>query len=536
MNKPIKRCVTFLAALLLARFAVLHAADAPPPSRAEIAKRDGQYIVTGETYQAVVPASGLLSQLKVPHESLYWVKEFIARPLAIKIDRDMEPGFICPDIAQPEPNVLVCTGAVAVVRYEFLAREVVCRVTSRSSGDMRFLFTLSDNIEGIHVVTSHDEKRLAQGLVLTSYGTRELKALYAGQVLRLTGSMTLYARGLINWAVSPQKTQALTFHVEPATSAERELFAVPPVYKEPLTVFAPLDWQVFQRRTRTEGPIALRGRCALPCDRLEYRLTGPSLMGDWRQEWSVLPMNPVTHEFAAAVTTPAGGWYRGELRALKEGKVVASHSIEHIGVGEVFVVAGQSNSTNNGQEKLSPLSGLVSTFSGDDWRPADDPQPGVHDSSFRGSFFPPLGDALAQRFKVPIGFASTGHGGTSVVHWYPAGELFNWMETRILQLGPQGFRALLWHQGESDGATPATEYRDRLKAVIEESNRRAGWSFPWMVALATGPGGPRDGQLQLWADGAAVPGPDTELLREYRDDLPKGGKGAHYIQAKPVYC
>ena len=49
--------------------------------------------------------------------------------------------------------------------------------------------------------------------------------------------------------------------------------------------------------------------------------------------------------------------------------------------------------------------------------------------------------------------------------------------------------------------------------MIEESNRRAGWSFPWMVALATGPGGARDGQMKkTWADGSAVEGHDTDLL------------------------
>jgi hypothetical protein len=419
------------------------------------------------------------------------------------------------------------------IRYEFSPEEIVCKATSRNDGDMRFLFTLSDKIEALSTENNHSEKKLVHGMVLTSYGTKELKAFYAESLLRLTGNFTLYARGEINWGVPPKSTQTLTFHLNAPTPDERELFAVPCLYKEPLTVMAPMDWQVFQRQTRTEGCIAIRGRCTVSCDRLEYRLSGISINGDWQQDWREIQVNAATQAFATLITIPAGGWYRCELRVLKDGKPVAAQIIEHIGVGEVFVVAGQSNSTNNGKETLKPQSGFVSTYSGDGWRPADDPQPGVHDNSFRGSFLPPLGDVLAKHFKVPVGFASTGHGGTSVVQWYPDGELFNWTETRILQLGPQGFRAVLWHQGESDGATSAIEYHDRLKAVIEESNRLANWSFPWIVALATGPGGPRDGQQQLWADSIAIAGPDTELLKgENRDD---GGKGVHFSRIGPIH-
>jgi len=536
-----KHALTFITTLLLAPLAVLSAADAPPTAtpggavaatsqHTLIIKQEAQYFIVSETYSAVVLANGMLSQLDFPHKAGWIASGFLAGPMTIKIGREINPAFTCADITQPSPNVLVCSGEKVQMRYEFTPKEIICQATSRNDGDMRLLFTLSDKIEALSTENNHDEKKSAEGMVLTSYSTKELKAFYAESMLRMSGFFTLYARGEINCGVPPKSTQTLTFHLDAPTAAERERFAVPALYSEPLTVLSPMDWQVYQRQTRKEGRSALSGRCSVLCDRLEYRLSGPSLNGDWQQDWREIAVNAVTHDFNASLTIPSGGWYRCELRALKDGKPVASRIIEHVGVGEVFVTAGQSNSTNNGEETLSPQSGLVSTFSGNDWRPADDPQPGVHDSSFRGSFYPPLGDALATKLKVPVGFAVTGHGGTSVVQWYPGGELFNWTQTRILQFGPQGFRAVLWHQGESDGGTTATEYHDRLKTVIEESNRRAGWSFPWMVALATGPGGPRSGQEQLWAEGTAAAGPDTELLREFREVQANGTKGAHYTR------
>jgi hypothetical protein len=196
---------------------------------------------------------------------------------------------------------------------------------------------------------------------------------------------------------------------------------------------------------------------------------------------------------------------------LKDGAVIAAKVIEHIGVGEVFVAAGQSNSTNNGEKKLAQSSGMVSTYSGEGWRLADDPQPGCYDNSRGGSFYPPLGDMLYEQFKVPIAFAVTGQGGSSVAQWQTGGDLFNWMEMRIQQLGPQGFRMVLWHQGEADGPTPDAEHYNRIKAIIEESNLRAGWSFPWMVAQV-GHWQTRKAKVRLWADGIALEGPDSDAL------------------------
>ena len=133
---------------------------------------------------------------------------------------------------------------------------------------------------------------------------------------------------------------------------------------------------------------------------------------------------------------------------MKAGKVVGEMAVDHVGVGEVFVGAGQSNSTNCGQERIKQYSGMVSSFSGTAWQLADDPQPGVHDNSMGGSYWPAFGDEMYAKYHVPIGVASTGHSGTSVNQWIPGGELFRWMTTRMKELGREGFRAVLWHQGK----------------------------------------------------------------------------------------
>jgi lysophospholipase L1-like esterase len=118
--------------------------------------------------------------------------------------------------------------------------------------------------------------------------------------------------------------------------------------------------------------------------------------------------------------------------------------------------------------------------------------------------------------------------------------LFDRLATRLLQLGPYGCRAVLWHQGESDtnqalvGRTlPGGQYRDSLEQIIRKSRERAGWEVPWFVAQASyhspqDPGSPdiRAAQEALWVDGIALEGPDTDALTgDLRDN---GGRGVHF--------
>ncbi|MDF2439195.1 MAG: eukaryotic-like serine/threonine-protein kinase, partial [Abditibacteriota bacterium] len=305
-----------------------------------------------------------------------------------------------------------------------------------------------------------------------------------------------------------------------------------------LTFLSPRPYQVFQRQTRTRGEVLFSGRIKPDCDALEARLFGKALPGatgiePWTQ-WRALPLQKLSRSFSVRMPVPAGGWYRVELRARKGKAVVAQSTVENVGVGEIFVGAGQSNSTNSGGEgKLDTASKMVSTFSGNDWRLATDPQPGAHDNSTGGSFYPAFGDALFARYHVPIGVAVTGHGGTSVNAWQPDGELFNWMMTRIHQLGPQGFRGVLWHQGESDVGQSAEEHAQKLTNVIRGSKERAGWEFPWFVAQVSyhNPENPsfpttRAAHQKLWQTGIAWEGPDTDTLGG--DNRDGGGKGIHF--------
>jgi Carbohydrate esterase, sialic acid-specific acetylesterase len=336
--------------------------------------------------------------------------------------------------------------------------------------------------------------------------------------------------------------------------------------KLPLILVSPADWQVSQRQTAEQGQIRLAGRKTADID-VEWRLTGKPLHGTLNDAWTALPQRDAATDFSADIAVPAGGWYRLQVRAIHEDKTVAETNVEHVGVGEVFIVAGQSNSANYGSEKQQPKSGMVASFDGKTWRVADDPQPGAGGTG--GSFIPAFGDTMADRFHVPIGIVSIGVGSTSVREWLPKGEevnrltttgrgldeispghwqakgeLFDKLKSRLDAQGPHGCRAILWHQGESDagqarGGAPADrqisgdDYSRYMKTLVEASRQSAGWQVPWFTAQATyhSERDPADdefraAQKSLWESKLTLPGPDTDALgAEFRQGVHFNGRG-----------
>jgi hypothetical protein len=335
---------------------------------------------------------------------------------------------------------------------------------------------------------------------------------------------------------------------------------------------SPSEYQIYQRSNRGTGTMRLRGLLTADAGQLRCRLVGSARQGNPTpvvQDWQAVASDLAKGRFDAAITAPAGGWYCLELRLEHEGRVLAETAIEHVGVGEIFVVAGQSNSTNYGSEKQQTATGMVASFDGIRWVLAQDPQPGVQDGSKGGSFLPAFGDALYEKYRVPIGVASTGAGATSVRQWLPKGErmqnrptiaahvrsvgpgewestgtLFDGLMKRIGALGPHGCRAVLWHQGESDAGQaragyPADrqitgpQYRAFLEKLLRATRQRAGWDIPWFVAQATyhSENDPADDEFRaaqkaLWGSGLAQEGPDTDALRKaFRAGVHFNGKG-----------
>ncbi|MBL8819073.1 MAG: prolyl oligopeptidase family serine peptidase [Planctomyces sp.] len=332
---------------------------------------------------------------------------------------------------------------------------------------------------------------------------------------------------------------------------------------------SPAEHQVFQRDAENHANIAVTGWVAVPGESLEFQVTSATTEkhnSTSGTDWITVESDSTTGRFETSVRIPAGSYQFKFRRSQGDGPITV---VPRVGVGEVFVVAGQSNSTNYGSERQSTETGLVSTFDGTSWYPCTDPQPGTADDSTGGSFLPAFGDALVRRLGVPVGVSSTGAGATSVRQWLPpgvtfrnrttidawiratgegeweaSGELFSRLTSRLQALGPNGCRAVLWHQGESDAGQARSgypiefqitgaQYEAFLTTLIRSSQDHAGWPVPWITAVSTYHSEAdaadeefRDAQRAVSEKGISIAGPDTDTLRkEFRDGVHFNGAG-----------
>lgn len=262
----------------------------------------------------------------------------------------------------------------------------------------------------------------------------------------------------------------------------------------------------------------------------EYRVVRLAGAAGGEVGWTRLDARVEKDELVAPARVSAGGWYRFELRCRRGDAVTHTGAVEPVGVGEVFVIAGQSYATNCNDARLSVTDPAKRVAAYDaakgTWAVANDPQP-VGDTSTDGSIWPPVGDAVVKELRVPVGFANVAVGATAASQWMPGGVLHR----RLVETGAalRRFRAVLWQQGESDviARTETARYVANVRAIRHAAATAWGTQPAWLLAKSTlhptvytDPAG--EGRIRAAVDELAArpgfsPGPDTDTLTgEYR--------------------
>lgn len=382
------------------------------------------------------------------------------------------------------------------------------------------------------------------------YGSLQVHATASGTTLLAYNRWGFTGASDIGIGNSPTGNPDWTFRQNAGDYTVRRLSVY--VREAPLPAIeltAPQQFRVVQRGDDDRGDLVVRGRAVAGADEVEVR----AVPIDGFRGWATgdLPAVLDGRGMFSATLRLAAGWYRIEAAAAARGDALGRDAVEPVGVGEVFVTAGQSNSANHGLPRQAPTDPRVVALGPAGWRPAADPQPIATGDG--GSPWPAMGDALAAALGVPIGLVSVGWGGTSVEQWQPGGTLYPRLRDALATLeadgtsgtsgtserrgqrgpgGPveaRGVRAVLWHQGESDaaGGTTASVYAERLRALIRASRQDAGADVPWGVArVGFVPGlaqGPIDaivaGQNAVIAGGAGGAGPVDVFAGPPTDDL-----------------
>jgi hypothetical protein len=235
--------------------------------------------------------------------------------------------------------------------------------------------------------------------------------------------------------------------------------------------------------------------------------------------------------FGGSLNAPEGQGVL-DIRLASTPSLTASSAAKAVAIGDVFVVAGQSNAQGDFDNFQSASHATLTSFMFREtpatsrfWRDLVDPS----DSDGRGSVWPLLATLLMADQGVPAGFITTAEGGTGLVppsaDWAVTGNKLEQCIEMVNGSGVNGARAVLWFQGEEDAKTGATtaQYKAAASAMLDEMQSRFGFA----VKLIMGQLGPntvvgttranldgiRTAQSELWDEDADIlPGPLTHDL------------------------
>lgn len=295
-----------------------------------------------------------------------------------------------------------------------------------------------------------------------------------------------------------------------------------------LTVTFPTSRAVFQRDNANQTTVYIAGYYASCVDRVEARwvprTAGQGVEAPLGGGWQTIQHNPSGGQFYGSMVV-RGGWYELQVRAIRDEAVVGQDVVDRVGVGEVFVVAGQSNASGGdglpsgpgatddrvnsvnfqNLSQQGPVSYANSQLPCPVFVHLDQDTKTAPFGSYAwcwGAF----GDQLVSKLNVPVMLFNTGWSGTGIRNWresidpqfssvsffgypYPPGMPFGHLRLALnYYMAQQGYRAVLWHQGESDNYEQRSreDYRHDLRQLIQHSRSLSGKpDLAWVVARAS---------------------------------------------------
>ncbi len=293
-----------------------------------------------------------------------------------------------------------------------------------------------------------------------------------------------------------------------------------------ISISYPTNRAVFQRDNSNQSPIYIAGNYTTFADKIEARAVARPMTPTQgvSTDWKTIQNNPSNGYYYGTLEV-SGGWYDLEVRHWFGTTLLGTSSVQRIGVGEVFLIAGQSNATGDGdlrnQGNYGPMANddrvnIVNYTVNYPTNYGAIVLPRAEfshlDSTFNISPFGvsawcwgALGDTLTKRLNVPIAFFNGGWSGTGSQAWkesandstatpfnfftFPRGMPYGNLRIAMNFYAAQfGVRAVLWHQGETDNLQTIDRdtYGINLKTVITKSREHSGKpNLAWVVSKAS---------------------------------------------------
>lgn len=266
------------------------------------------------------------------------------------------------------------------------------------------------------------------------------------------------------------------------------------------------SYRLFQRNGSDQATVRLHGTYAggTPAS-LEYQWNGGA--------WTTLVASPAGGTFAATATLTGPG--QGALSVRWSDYPAVTATFDYVGVGDVFIVGGQSNHQGGGAlNYVAPLAPSAHPA----WKAPEYDMSGTWRENVEtsvipfgkaasakysawpatpggyGTYFGRFSTLMTEALGVPVAFVACAVGSSSIDSWVVptthnnTSVLYGAMLKTAQDIGAH--KAVLWWQGEyetSNGTTQAT-YESKLNAIINTWWADAGTPWVLMNLCATGNG------------------------------------------------
>ena len=228
-----------------------------------------------------------------------------------------------------------------------------------------------------------------------------------------------------------------------------------------IAITSPQAFQVFQRSGGGTATISISGT---------YVGSPTAIEAKWGNgAWTTIDASPSGGTYSGSLTNQASG--SGTLQVRFTNLPGVSASAASVGVGDIFIGAGQSNMVGQGtndQTYTESGGNKASLYTiGSGWSELADPT-GV---DMNGSYLPHIATNFLANVNYPIAFANVAVSGSAIVQWEKSAANF-WddnLDAAITGVGGS-IKAVLWHQGENEamnGNSQASYYASITQFALD---------------------------------------------------------------------
>lgn len=230
---------------------------------------------------------------------------------------------------------------------------------------------------------------------------------------------------------------------------------------ESISLTGPATKRVYQRSGST-GSISIAGTVAGTTEDIEASFNGGA--------YATIASAVAPGSFSGTLSSQAEG--QGTLTVRKKTTTSTSTTVAEIGIGDVFVIGGDSISEGRGTNAQSYTHATLhaEVFRQDDaWARAND---AVDTGTSSGSHWPLLATQIMADQSVPVAFISVGTGSTDVYttgndEWAKNNSAYAEMTAQVTASGVNAVKACLFHLGPNAVIAASTPTQSAYNAALD---------------------------------------------------------------------